>query len=35
MKYLVSGIVTISCWTEVEAVSEEQALYIAKKARSF
>jgi hypothetical protein len=29
MKYVVRGVATVSCWTEVEADSEEEALSIA------
>jgi hypothetical protein len=31
MKYIVSGMMSVSCWTEVEADSKEEALEIAKQ----
>ena len=31
MKYKISGQMTVSCWTEVEANSEEEAIEIAQE----
>lgn len=31
MKFLIQGMVTVSCWTEVEAETEEEAVAIAKQ----
>lgn len=31
MKFMVNGIVTVSCWTEVEADSEQEAIEIASE----
>ena len=31
MRYTVSGVVTVGCWTEVEANSEEEAIKIAEE----
>jgi hypothetical protein len=29
VKYIVHGLVTVSCWTAVEAVSEKDAIFLA------
>lgn len=31
MEFMISGQVTVSCWTKVEAETEEEAINIAKK----